>query len=349
MAASPRIAVFYGTDSQMSLAEVGRWASVFQKKYGQTTRYIFAAEELGAEKLLKELDQTFAGQTLFAEPKLIIVKRLCSLDPKKGKGVAPIIAWLQAHLAQFDETVTMVFWEDRDLPADHAFLTAAKELEQSGLARLKRYQVPEAREVVSYVKRYVEAADLSIEPEALRWLQDQYRFLDRQVRLQRRLRATDQRQEDERGWWLANLLEGALVRAEDGVVRVTDLEAGHQALAQPVGVFEISEALGKFAWVEASRLLERFIAQNPDDSEYFGLYAALGWQVQRGQTRLSTEQRAYVMKLLAEIEVLSKTTTLEHAWLLELFLVRVYDQVKTGSWQSLLDWRKAWLAGLSRS
>lgn len=346
---APRVALFYGTDSRASLAEVRRWVGVFHQKYGNVTHYSLSADELGIDQTLKGIQQAVAGQSLFPEPKLVVVKRLSALDPKKGKVLQPLLKWLDGQIEQLDVQITVVLWEDRDLPESHALLEKAGQWKEAGLLSLKRFQVPDNRNISGYINQYLEGTNTSVTPEGLRWLQEQYRFLDREARLRLRLRQNDQRLEDERSWWLAGVLEGALTCSQGAVITLEDIQAGHAALESPVGVFEISEAVGNMRWQEAAELLQRFSSQGADDSAYFGLYAALAWQIQRGQSRFSQEVRAAAMELLAEIEVVSKVFPLTHAWLAELFVIRLRQRVESKEYLNLVDRRVMWLASLARS
>lgn len=345
----PRLHIFYGSDSRASLAEVRRWTGLFHKKYGETTRFVLDADDMPVDQVRQELERQLLGQTLFAQPKLILVRRLAVADPKKGKALVPLLAWLEGQTGLLDESVTLMFWEERDLPADHALALKAEEWARAGKAAVRRYAIPGPRELAAVVRTHLEAAGKSIDREAMVWLAEQYQFLDRRVRLQQRLRSDQSRLDDERGWWLFNLLEGASLRSAGSILTVDDLRHGHAALGQPVGAFDIAASLASLRWADLRRQITAFAAAESDDSAYFGLYAALAWQAQRGSARLQGSLRAHALRLLGEIEVVSKSAGLGHAWLLERFVTSLQRLQEEGAAESLLDLRKLWLAALPRS
>ena len=142
---APRLHFFYGTDNRASLAEVHRWVQLFHQKYGQTTHYTIEADELTPEEVVRQLSQNMIGQSLFPEPKLVLLKRLATYEAKRTSGLKLVTEYLSQKLADQGEEITIVLWEERDLAPTKPLLTTAKEWEKKGLAKLQQFQVPEGK------------------------------------------------------------------------------------------------------------------------------------------------------------------------------------------------------------
>lgn len=343
MASQPRVYLFHGTDSRASSLALQRWEAVFREKYGETTRYVLQADELSPEQLGKSLEEVLDGTSLFPEPKLLIVKRATAGE--KGK-VAPyskiLIQFFDSRVKKLTSEVTIAFWEEKQLAETNLFYQWFVQQGENKLAKITLYSVPHWREVGQVAQKYLGNLGFTLSADAQRWLVQRYQEQEKQARLAKRLKSTDLLLEDERSWWLYQLLDSSLLRAHTQQLEQKDLEEGAMNLVDGVSVFEIVNVITSNNWKQARQLLRLWEDGVTDDSSYFGLYALLRMHYGR-------RNQEYEMTLMAEIEIIVKNYTLPHAWILDLLISRLEAHSSTKSTESLLPARTLWLAQLHRS
>lgn len=343
MASQPRVYLFHGTDSRASSLALQRWEAVFRDKYGETTRYVLQADELTPEQLAKSLTEILDGSTLFPEPKLIIVKRATASE--KGK-VAPyskvLVQFLESRVKKFTSEITLAMWEEKQLAETNLLYSWFVEQVENRLAKINFYTVPDWREVGQVAQKYLANQGFSLSSDAQRWLVQRYQEQEKQARLAKRLKSTDLLLEDERTWWLYQLLDSSMLRARTQQIERKDLEAGAMDLVDGVSVFEIVNVITSSNWKQARRLLRLWEEGVTDDSSYFGLYALLRMHYGR-------RSQEYELTLMAEIEIIVKNYTLPHAWILDLLISRLEAFSITKKTESLLPARTLWLAQMHRS
>ena len=344
--ATPRLHLFYGTDSRVSLLAIQKWVALFDAKYGQGLRYSLDADELGGAATLNELEKILGAQTLFAEPTLVVVRRFASLDFGRSQAnTKALVELLNRQWPHVPSTLTLAFFEPADMAPNNGLLTGISAIEANDGNRTHLAQLPASTEVSRYIANYLRSQGYTADTEAVRWLGSQYRNLERSVRLQRRLKATDPLLDDERGWWLVSLLNSATARCVETTLSLADVQAAQPMFDDPVSAFTFAQALANSQWDAARSALAGF-SQGADESAYFGLYAATNWQIERGRERgLSERQRLHALRLLAELELIGKNTTVPHLWLLELLI----DRLQAGENAYIIPPRTLWLATLPRS
>lgn len=344
---TPRAFLFHGPDSRASAQALARWRSVFLGKFGETTLYVLEADELSADGFAEHFGKSLRVQTLFPEPRLIVVKRLTSQEKAGGGAYTKrFLEDMDAALGGLGAETTVALWEPRALSVTHPLARRFQEWQDEGRAKVQHFALPEGRGVVRLANAYLGRYDQYLSTEAESWLVSQYRRLEKQMRLARRLKAREELVEDERGWWLAQLLESASLNAAQEV-GLADLEAGQATLEDPVGPFEFGGAVAAGRWEQARYLLSRILQDN-EEGELFGLVAALRWQLERQPGSLTAERARYGLRLLAEAEIVAKNSTAGLSWLLTLWLLRL-EAVTRAQQPSLLEPRRLWLAQRGRS
>lgn len=333
--AKPRLYLFHGNDSRASGAELRRWVAVFLQKYGNATQYILHADEMPFDELAQRLSQALQTQSLFPEPRFIVVKRLTNAHtPARVKEALQIVG---SQLAGLTDGVTLVVWEDRLVPANHSLITWFNEHALKKQAEVKAYRVGTGRNLVDGLK-----ADTSrqIDPLALSWLEQHARRLEREQRIQGKLRAGDEIASDWRVWILENILETASLLSSDRIIKKEHVEKAAGVVTESVSPFEVINAVQANDWARARRLLVNW--DQTDEGSYFGLTALLRNHFRRQSGELSK----YALELLAEIEIISKNVGLKQAWLLDLLLLRC--QMFSGEHASLVNARRLWLSHVQR-
>lgn len=322
------------------------WKELFLKKYGQTTLYILEADELAADEFGRRLAATLSTESLFAEPKLVIVKRLTAQE--KGKSLPfsqGFLGVLTGYLKNLDNKITVAVWEENSLPATHPLRQAFQVWQSAGEAKIQHFQVPATREVGRVIQSLLQKEDFSIEPDARQWLVEQYGRIEQINRLAQRLKTNEELMEDERSWWLHQVLAGAMLRATKKSIHLSDL-ANEQVIQVPVGPFDLINALSRRNWLQAREIARLMEAATQDEAGYFNLYAALRWHFRRGLR--NSEEARFALTLLAEIELVTKNFSLEHAWLVDSFINRL-EEASRGSIRPIFRQRVLWLSQLPRS
>jgi len=335
----PRLYLFHGNDSRASSQALQRWEERFMSKYGTTSKHTVHADEQSSDQVVRALSEIIRGTNLFSDPVFIILKRVSTQD--KGSSTAfskTVVKALKEVMPFIDESVTLVIWEETALREKHPLYEWFTDLVAQKRAVINEYQVPQVGEMVPMVRAFLEIEGVQLERQAEQWLVEQYRLLEKQARLCKRLRATEQLSVDERSWWLYQLLEYALLHNTGKTITVADLEAGHAALGQSVGVFEIVNAISAGQYARARSLLKTWEQMDNDESAYFGLYALLRLQFRK-------DHNTHGLRLLAQIEVIVKNFSLAPAWLVDALLLRL----EAGDNGALIAPRKLWLAQLQRS
>ncbi len=333
--AKPRLYLFHGNDTRTSSLELQRWLEVFTAKYGETTQYMLHADELSHDELLQKLRQVLETQSLFPEPKFIVLKRLTtSATPAKVKEVLAIVG---GQLSGFNELVTLVFWEDRLVGSAHPLNVWFEEHVAKKQAEVKVSRVPQGNALVASV---IKRSGSILDDQAIRWLEQYAKTLEREQRIEGKLRATEDIASDRRVWTLQSLVESASLIAAAGTVRREQLEKVAGVVAEAVSPFEIINAVQSHNWQRAQLLTRQW--EKEDEAAYFGLVALLRNHFRREGSR----QSGYALELLAEIEILSKNVSLRQAWLLDVFFERC--RVFQGEHVPLMSAKRLWLSHVQR-
>ena len=282
------------------------------------------------------------GQTLFPVPRFILVKRLTQAEKAPGYANSKAAAaLLKESLAQLDTSVTVVLWEPSNLAPTHPLFKQMAAWQEQGIAKLRHFPLPTERSVAQLAHTYLTERGSGLTQDAGAWLRQEYAMLGKKARLAKRLRAGEELLQDERGWWLYQLLDSALLQAAGGEVTPEHLGAG-QADASAVGVFEVATALANRRFGEARRLL-RLLEEEGDDGVVFSLIAAVRWQLsQSGQGK----QGQAASRRLAELELILKNFSPSPWWLLDVLLNRLEG---IGIDEGLVPARRMWLAHLART
>lgn len=344
--AQPRLFLFHGTDSAASRAALKVWEDAFNKRHGEATRYVIEADDQGATDLQQLLVSYLQGRSLFSLPTFIVIKRLTRLDKPPGKaGSKAFLEVVERYRSLIDEQITLALWEDRALAADSLMVKAFGGWEKEGKAKIRHYSLPAESAISRRIASYFTERSQRIEPDALQWLAARYRELGKRARLAKRLKASEELLEDDRGWWLAQSMETASLKAGSSPVTISMLEAVVLPDPPGVSVFEIVNALSAGSFEKVRSLLSSL---EEDESFYFSLIAALRWQLTRSPGALAS-RREHIIQLLVGCELIVKNFPLPLAWLVDLLIERIEASVVRGEKEAILPARQLWLAHLARS
>ena len=327
--------LFYGSDSRRSLLELQRWVALYELKYGQVARYIIEADECDLTEVRQRLLGYLQGASLFDEPQLLVIKRL-SQPRKPTAAQTKQIIQIAEECQRLPKEMTLLIWEEYELAIGHPLLEAWNQFQTEGSGKIHRFQVPDERSLAATISLQLKEYDLGVTSEAVTWIREQYRMLGL-LQLPERGKTAGP---DERGWWLANLLDGAALRARGNMVELVDVQSGEAEVRLNVAPFALTKALaaGNFqeAWYQARKFM-----QSADDRAYFPLWGALSWQLSQPGSRLLPDFLRTANQLLAEVEISAKLNDLAPAWILHQYLTKV----EAGG-GSLIEPRVLWLAGL---
>ena len=347
MASNARVFLFSGPDSYASLAAVRRWEALFRAKHGDASRYVLEADELGPDRLAAESERLLAGDTLFSTSKFILIRRAASADPGPGFRTAKaLLDVLEKSRSRIDGQVTIVLWEPVGLATNHPVSSRFAAWGATGWAEARSFAVPTSRTVVRVAQDYLREAGTRMDAQAVEWLRAHYLNQEQEARIRQRLKPGQELLQDNRTWWLYGVLEGALLRAEHDEVGLADLSAGSEGLAVLPGPFALADAVERQNWPEAWRQASLLAASGPSDGDYFSLYAALAWQARRAAGPLAVRSH-HAKRLLGEIELLAKNVDLPHAWLVDMFLLRL--AAAESDPRPIIDPKRLWTALASRS
>jgi hypothetical protein len=320
----PRAYLFHGSDSQASLEALHRWEAVFLQKYGIASRYLVEADEMPLDQVKREIALKAEGQTLFPEPKLIVVKRLASHEKGKGVAFGPFLDFVRSRVSEDD--CTIVFWEDRLLPERSGIRVWFAEAELTHTAKVNTYIAPDRQGLSQVATAYAkQVGSVGIEKDALVWIAGQYAQLEKGARLAERLKATEVLSRDIRGWWLKQVIEQAALLAPGMPITLSNLRivAGE---TRSVSVFELINAVRDGRGGEVRALLREW-AKEQDDAGYFGLWSLLRIHYRKlADPRDSSSIRP--LRLLGELEIISKNAALPYEVLTDAFFLAL----ETGSW-----------------
>ena len=343
----PRIHLFFGNNTKASLEAITSWRVLFLSKYGVSTCHILEVDELTLPEFTSSFSSLLTSQSLFAEPTLVVVKRVTSLDTKKTPaGSEAFIKLVQENQAQIGDWLTLAVWIDQDLPEGHCLLKSFEIWKAEGKAAYKRLSIPSTSQIGRFAGRFYEERGFELLPEAAQWLVGEYRKLEQAERLRKRLKMDELLLEDERSWWLESVLEGGLLRAEGKTISLKSLEIGHLQLAAPVSVFEVVKLFRMQQWSKVRSLLREW--EDCDESNYFALYAVLRQQLSRFEPNWTSEQKEHLKILLADIEVIAKNFSLKQAWLAEMLIIRS-EQAFHHKFDVIIPARKLWMAHMQRT
>jgi DNA polymerase III delta subunit len=328
----PRLYLFHGNDSHASRADLKRWLQAFVTKYGETTQYILHADEYSLEELQQKLSQALATVSLFPEPKFIVVKRLTTTHT--AARVKDVLKLVGSHLPALTDHVTLVFWEDKLVSTTHGMMIWFTEHVNASRAEVKAYKVVPGR---SFVTSLLKEANVTFTDDARYWLDQHIVRLEREQRIESKIRSTEELVSDRRAWVMRSLIETAKLLAGDAPIDQVHLEQAAGVVQDPVSPFEIVNALQAGKWEQARRLAKRW--EQTDEGAYFGLIALL-------RNHFKKMQAAYPLELLAEIEIMSKNVSARQAWLLDIFFTRC--QFSATERKPLISPKRLWLSHVQR-
>lgn len=342
MAKQPRIYLFHGNDSRASSRALSVWDKRFQEKFGTATRHIFNADELNPDQVEKRVRESLSVRGMFPEPTLLIIKRITSNDRSGGSPMSQkVIAVLTDMLRTIDETMTVAIWEDKHLVDRHVLMQWFLEHEARFTTKIHVHHAPSTETGVQIAEGYLRESEMRLLPPAKTWIREQLQWLEKSARGAKRLKSTEQLAQDERSWWLYHTLDAAMLQSQNGEVGVRELEMGTGERYIPISVFECVNALVSGKYDEARRLLNGW-QRSSDEAAFYGLYALL-------RRQYGDRRNAFALRLLADIEIISKNTQVSHRWLMDMFILRMQQATTEGLYLPIIQPRRLWQAQLPRS
>lgn len=337
----PRLYLFHGNDSHASSRELRRWTEHFRSKHGDVTLEGIQADAVKPEELFTQLRQAVETLGLFATPRLVVMKRVSALPAAKVK---ELLTYLGGQLATLPEQLTLVFWDDSLLSANHPLRTWFVEREAAGQGTVKQFRVIAGRQLIdTLVAQSGTAASL----EAKQWLYRYLQRLEKEQRLLGKVRASEELTRDLRVWAAQNLLTAASLLVPEGKqLTPAELERVEGAVSDPVSPFEIINAVSAHRWERARVLTHQW--EREDEGAYFGLVSLLRNHFLRVVGGPQGALGQYALELLAEVEVISKNISLRQAWLLDLFFTRLSVFTGDGAGRPLVTPRRLWLSHVQR-
>lgn len=334
---SARVFLFYGTDNYSSLAAVREWERLFIQKHGDVTRYCIDADLLDQKQLEESLEQSIQGQSLFQSPTFLLIKRITKHDRGTSSPLSKVLVnVLEKKKAFIDKCITIVIWEDRDLAVKHPLISFFTNGKDEGFASTKQFLSPAGSQISRVINTYVQKKHGIIESDALHWLTDMYAQYEKKVRIDKRLKPAESLLEDDRSWWIYQLLNAALSSDSSGLISKSILIRLYEP--EPTrDIFMLVQTLKMKKWNEARTKLREF--ENDEDFIYSFL-GILRWEAKKGGIMAEV-----YMKYATEIELIIKNFTVKPAWIFELFILRL----KEGEKRDILRLKKLWLADLARS
>jgi hypothetical protein len=256
---------------------------------------------------------------------------------KKGAYTATLLKALERIVQQEDGEQTVLIWESKRLPVDHALRVWFQEHEGRGITKQYEFNVPFYKQLAEEGIAYIEAQKGTIDRDALRFIETSLQEIDKEQRNQERVRSSDVPAVDVRRWWLWNLLDTALLVAPEGRITAVVVKQCGGEIQTSATPFEIVNACDQKQWQRARSLLKSWNTAD-EEGAYFLLVSLLR---QRYRTHMPHTSAQYALKLLAEIELLSKNGVGHISWLLDLFCWRLQE----GKHElSLVPARTLWLA-----
>jgi DNA polymerase III delta subunit len=248
---------------------------------------------------------------------------------------------LSELLKSIDETITLAIWEEKRLGERHPLVQWFTEHEVRGLAKIHTHQAPSNETVVAASERYLHDAGMRLHPSARTWIREQLLWLEKAARSAKRLKSADELAQDERSWWLYHTLDAAILQAEGNEVGIPELEMGVGEQFLPVSVFECVNALVSGRYDEARKLLHSW-QRASDEGAFYGLYALL-------RRQFGDRRNTFALRLLADIELITKNTQLSHAWLMDMFILRMQQAATEGIHRPIVRPKRLWQGQLPRS
>jgi len=348
MAQKPRLYLFYGPDSWSSSRAVDRWKRAFLDKFGETTFYSINCDDVPLDHCLEHVQTALQGQNLFAEPRLLMLRRLTSQENGRSRVYSQaVISQILAAEATFDDSLTIVIWVDQGLDKKHPLLIQFSKWAEEGVGKVTLFPIFTAQRMIAAARHYVSESGYSLSTDAERWLNNEYGRLGKQLRIEQRLKYGQEPLQDYRSWWMYQTLDSALVLSDTQEIDEQHLKAAVATTSEPIAVFDIVNAITTKQWTKSSQLLQGFERTGATTSDYLGLLAALRWQLTRPGTRFTPQEVRSALQLLMNLEIISKNFSFELPWLFDLFLLRL--QKLNQEFPVIINPRKLWLAHIARS
>ena len=291
---------FFGDDVYASQCEVRSWEQLYCRKHGDAARYVLDGSEQDTLAQLAFLRHHSASASLFGGPSLLLLKRICTKDIPTVPERKHLTRMLEL-LAKIPEGTTVLWWEPLKFADTHP-------LTQVERSRVHLSELPAVSQVVRFAQHILSKHQQTLLPAAQTWLRQRY-SLYVQVKAGT---------EDERGWWLHTVLEGASIRGGSEIGE-HDLEIAMEGAGGVADPFPITGALADQRFADAYRSAMDF-DRHAEPSVYFGLFGAVAWQISRKPRRMNSEQVRHAAWLLGQVEILSKTGDFSGKWLLLRFI-----------------------------
>jgi|GEM_PF-4470927 len=337
-ASKARIFLFHGNDALMSRRSLQRWEKAFVEKHADLSHHRLYFDKGSYEDLQEALGQIITEQSLFPTPSLYVVYRPTGQEKGKRGSYSEALLKIASQLVKQErDDVTLLIWEEKNLPADHVITKWFQEHEEQGTAKHYDFMVPQNRELMREAAAYLEGEGYSLESAASRLLENYLQEMEKEQRSSARIRSNEVMPVDMRRSWAWNVLESALLAATGSVITLADIQRCAEPIQANATPFEVANAIEKQQWQRA-----RFLLSTWDEESDMGPYfVLLGVLRQRYRTHLPHTTAQYALDLLAEMEVLTKNGISKMAWLLDMFTFRMEESVHA---ESLLDPRIVWLA-----
>jgi DNA polymerase III delta subunit len=345
MAPRERIFLFHGSDSLASSRAVSRWVQLFAKKHGTDLLHTVHADEMDALSFATKIRDLTLSQGLFAETSLVLIKRPTSKE--KGSGGDYSTALRELLGKGIPETMTVVIWEELELPETHSLVKWFVALSLKQQAGIKLHRLAPMGKLMAQVKTELAEANLGLSKEAEQLLASKLTVLEKSQRLTKQLKAQEVLKQDERSWWLHHVLESLILSAPEGKVIGPGLVAEvTENLGEPVGIFEVSNAITSRNLAKARSLLAIWEVDGTDDANYFRLFHLLRRDAKRGLTY--SGYATYMLQLLAQVELLVKNGFLSPHVATDMLCIRL-QHATADSQPPIIDERVLWLGTLQRS
>jgi hypothetical protein len=295
---------------------------------------------------LEEVGKVSEGRALFADPQLVIIKRI-SAYPAASR--PKISKYFDRMIHQQSKELIFLFWEPADLPADHWLVSLFAGWEQEGMAAVRQFRSPSVSSLGSYAQKIGDEIGVKLDSSALSWLRQRYSDLELQASKPTSYKKVAKKGEtapvfDERTWWLYHVIRSAALLSHSDTVSGQELQVAGEIPPTSVEAFSIVRAMERGQWHSARELIAGFLAF-ADEGSYLGLLGAFRWSWLKRRDRVS----GIGLQLLAEIEVALKNSFVEP---INIFLVLI-NELEAASEDTqycghVLPPRSQWLAGLGR-
>ena len=332
-----RVFLFQGNDALASRRSLQKWESLFIEKHSDMSHHRIYLDEMAFADAKIRIEQALTEQSLFQSAILCVIYRPTSQEKGRTGVFSQVLLDLITPLLKGDASdVTVLIWEGKRLADNHILRQWFTDHETRGLARAYEFTVPPHRELLSEAQAYVTDQGYLMTQSATRLLDSALVTFEKEQRSSERLKARDLPVHDMRRWWLWNVLDTVMLATKDTLIKEDVLQTCLGEVHAVITPFEIANACDNRQWKQASKLLSNW-ENKGDEGQYFMLMAILR---QRFAMRVPHTEAQYAMRLLAEMELLSKNGILPISSLFTLFFIRL-EQAQFQ--EALIPPKVAWL------